>query len=380
VNSNQCSVITTVAVLAFLVSAVSPAFGLADLGLACDDSPDPVRVGNNLTYSIAVTNRGPDTATNVVVTDVLPASLDFISCTPSQGSYSNDGNTVYCDLGNMLNGATAGVIIVTMPTLQGTITNSVSAAAVNGSGGRVYPETTVISSNRSPEIDLPGPHTVMIGASTSFVVSVTDPDHDPVVTITNTVKPSGATFDGTNFSWTATVAFFNSTNWIEFVADDNQGEQSSVVTNRTTLIVPYDGDSDSLDDEWEWNNFATLTNGPAGDVDDDDSDNGTEYIANTQPTNSESIFKMDGVEKAAGYEVTVRTEPERKYTIYWQDEDLTNTQTWSAFANPADGIGTWTETNTVSTNYVFVDDEGADTTGGAPANGKRFYKVKVEMP
>ena len=40
----------------------------------------------------------------------------------------------------MLNGATAAVTIITMPTLEGTITNSGSVTADNGSGERAYPE------------------------------------------------------------------------------------------------------------------------------------------------------------------------------------------------------------------------------------------------
>jgi hypothetical protein len=57
-----------------------------------------------------------------------------------------------------------------------------------------------------------------------------------------------------------------------------------------------------------------------------------------------------------------------------------DTPSWAAFSNPADGIGTWTETSQVSTVYNFVDDMGPDTTGGAPAQDGRYYKIKVERP
>ncbi len=43
----------------------------ADLSVVKTDSPDPVTVGNNLTYTIVVTNNGPDTATNVTLDDLL---------------------------------------------------------------------------------------------------------------------------------------------------------------------------------------------------------------------------------------------------------------------------------------------------------------------
>ena len=41
----------------------------ADLSVTKTDSPDPVRSGGNLTYTITVTNNGPDAATGVTMTD-----------------------------------------------------------------------------------------------------------------------------------------------------------------------------------------------------------------------------------------------------------------------------------------------------------------------
>ena len=49
---------------------------------------DPVpAVGGLVTYTIAVTNLGPSAATSVTISDVLPASVTYVSSTPSQGSY-----------------------------------------------------------------------------------------------------------------------------------------------------------------------------------------------------------------------------------------------------------------------------------------------------
>ena len=45
---------------------------VADLALALSASPSPVPSGANLTYTITVTNKGPDFATNVLVTDSVP--------------------------------------------------------------------------------------------------------------------------------------------------------------------------------------------------------------------------------------------------------------------------------------------------------------------
>jgi uncharacterized repeat protein (TIGR01451 family)/CSLREA domain-containing protein len=51
----------------------------ADLALAGSASPEPVVVGDNVTYTWTVTNNGPDPATGIKVTDTLPDGLAFVS-------------------------------------------------------------------------------------------------------------------------------------------------------------------------------------------------------------------------------------------------------------------------------------------------------------
>src|SRR5438128_2704111 len=43
------------------------------------DSPDPVIAGNNLTYTLSVSNAGPSNAASLSVTDTLPAGTSFVS-------------------------------------------------------------------------------------------------------------------------------------------------------------------------------------------------------------------------------------------------------------------------------------------------------------
>jgi uncharacterized repeat protein (TIGR01451 family) len=83
----------------------------ADLSITKSDSPDPVTAGGQLTYTIQVTNGGPDTAVNVVVTDELPSDINFDSATSTVGSCGNQGGKVTCNLGDLANGATATVTI-----------------------------------------------------------------------------------------------------------------------------------------------------------------------------------------------------------------------------------------------------------------------------
>ena len=88
--------------------------------------------GGTLNYTITVTNAGPSSATNVVVTDTLPAGLTLISATPSQGT-CNAVNPVSCNLGTILNGGSATITLSTQVTAtSGTITNSASVTSTEG--------------------------------------------------------------------------------------------------------------------------------------------------------------------------------------------------------------------------------------------------------
>jgi uncharacterized repeat protein (TIGR01451 family) len=59
----------------------------ADLALAKTVNDPLPNVGEVITYTLTLTNNGPNTATNVQTVDQLPAGLSFVSATPSQGTY-----------------------------------------------------------------------------------------------------------------------------------------------------------------------------------------------------------------------------------------------------------------------------------------------------
>lgn len=119
--------------LAILVVAstgsAAPA-GSANLKVTKADSPDPARVGANLTYTIGVENLGPLPATGVTVTDNLPKGVDLVSATGPAGPCAAQGGKVSCAIGSLnpvgvnYGGAPAQVTIVVVPRVAGTIRNT----------------------------------------------------------------------------------------------------------------------------------------------------------------------------------------------------------------------------------------------------------------
>jgi uncharacterized repeat protein (TIGR01451 family) len=100
----------------------------ADVSVTKSDSPDPVSVGQELTYAISVANAGPDPAAGVTLSDTLPATVSLGSATPSQGTCSGTA-TVTCALGSIASGATATVTIKVTPTTDADLANTATVSA-----------------------------------------------------------------------------------------------------------------------------------------------------------------------------------------------------------------------------------------------------------
>lgn len=104
--------------------------GSANLKITKSDSPDPARVGSNLTYAIGVENLGPAPATGVTVTDNLPKDVDLVSANGPAGACAAQKGKVTCGLGSLdpvgvnYGGAQVTVTIVVVPRATGTIRNT----------------------------------------------------------------------------------------------------------------------------------------------------------------------------------------------------------------------------------------------------------------
>jgi uncharacterized repeat protein (TIGR01451 family) len=171
--------------------AITTVNALADLSIQKSDSPGLVVAGNNLTYTVTVTNNGPSTATGVTMTDTLPAGVTFVSASASQGSCNEASGVVTCDLGDIGNGNSVVTQIVVVPQAAGTITNTAVVSATetdpDAANNSDSEDTSVTAISVSPASHFFG--NVPVGthsASRTFTVSNTGTSNLTIGTISLT--------------------------------------------------------------------------------------------------------------------------------------------------------------------------------------------------
>jgi uncharacterized repeat protein (TIGR01451 family) len=111
------------------VAKIAPTVRFADLVLSQTMAPDPVTRGDQVTYTVKVTNAGPDEAGAVDVIDTPPMGTygAGVSFSASQGSCTRDLETsagnITCALGPLAAGAEATVTIAPGLSFYSTFTN-----------------------------------------------------------------------------------------------------------------------------------------------------------------------------------------------------------------------------------------------------------------
>ena len=169
-------------------TSVNPA---ADLSVTKADSPDPVLLGSDLTYSLTVTNKGPSEATGVTLTDTLPAGVSFLSASPG---CLEAGGTVRCVIGTLPTGDSSTVSIIVRTTAVSTISNTGTAAANEGDSRPVDNDATA-TTRVNPAADLvltkaDSPDPVLLGGNLTYTLTVSNrgPSEATGVTLTDTLQ------------------------------------------------------------------------------------------------------------------------------------------------------------------------------------------------
>jgi uncharacterized repeat protein (TIGR01451 family) len=233
----------------------APSSGSADLAITNSDSSDPVYRSDGYSYNLVVTNNGPDTATNVVASDTVPAGLLIDGTTTASGSCSVTGKDVSCDLGSLANGSTWDIAI------HVTVESSANAGTVDDPASVSASETDPVSSNNDAveqtTINVPSTGSADLeltktakdaredrGADATYVLKVTNhgPDAATNVLVTDSLPgglefvsadPSQGTFDESSGNWTVGNLDVDGSATMTLVAKVT--DRSDQVTNSATV-------------------------------------------------------------------------------------------------------------------------------------------------
>ena len=185
----------------------------ADLAIGMVAQPDPLIIGNFLTYTISVTNNGPSAAKHVTVAHLLPGGVGTPSTSSSQGSCSFAGGIVTGNLGTIPAKGRATMTVVVLPGSAGTLSSSATVTSDEFDFDTSNNSASVVTQVNPPTSDLAlglvaAPEPVVLGAALAYSVSVTNfgPSAASGILVTNVLPVSMAILSATVSQGSVTIS------------------------------------------------------------------------------------------------------------------------------------------------------------------------------
>ena len=167
---------------------------VADLALAMTASPNPVQLSGTVTYTFDVTNLGPSTAPDVVLTDGLSSQESFVSASATAGSCTGTSE-IACNLGSLSSGQRVTVTVRTtairIPDMARTFDNFAVVTTTALDPNPANNSAGVVMNVNTPPIAHAGPDQV-VSAGDSCRATVT-------LNGTGSSDPEG---DALTYTWT----------------------------------------------------------------------------------------------------------------------------------------------------------------------------------
>jgi uncharacterized repeat protein (TIGR01451 family) len=103
----------------------------ADLSLSLDGSPNPANPGDQLTYTLKVTNQGPSSAANITVTQTLPTGTNLVNAGGNGWTCAQLVSALSCTRSSLVVGSAPDLVVqVTAPATAGILKSSASVSAL----------------------------------------------------------------------------------------------------------------------------------------------------------------------------------------------------------------------------------------------------------
>ncbi|HEY6173471.1 MAG TPA: hypothetical protein VIX73_03465 [Kofleriaceae bacterium] len=186
-------------------------FDSADLSVATSETPNPVRIGTSLSYTLSVANNGPTPATAVTVVDTLPPGTSFVSAAGSGWACNvdNTGQVVTCTMAGLANASSAPAITIAAiaPGTAGNITNTATVSSATSDPNLANnTATTVTLANAFADLEVAigdSPDPVLAGGNVLYSIDVTNngPDDATGVKVVTLLPLNGTFFEAVGDGW-----------------------------------------------------------------------------------------------------------------------------------------------------------------------------------
>jgi uncharacterized repeat protein (TIGR01451 family)/fimbrial isopeptide formation D2 family protein len=189
---------------------------ISDIEVTKSASDPAPAVGSNVSFTIVATNKGPDSASQLIVHEALPSGLTFVSAVPSGGTY--DPASGDWTVGGLVNGAEVTLSVTARVVGSGSIANTATVTGLLQRDPDPANDSSTATIHVPPAADLGLTKTVdehqpAKGATVTFVLTVTNsgPDATRDVVVHDALpagltfvssSPSHGTYDPTSGDWT----------------------------------------------------------------------------------------------------------------------------------------------------------------------------------
>jgi uncharacterized repeat protein (TIGR01451 family) len=352
VGPTQAGSLTNSVTVFFSIGAVPPATKRvvtqvtnvlrADLAVGMTGPPSEVFTNDNMTYGITVTNLGPGSATNVFLTNTLPAGVGYKTNSLALTRLGSGTNVVF-SLGTLTNGAFKNFQITVVPTNAGPLTFS-SVLSTN-----TALDTNSVNNSASVNITV---GTFIYGQL--IATNVSTMAYDPQTGLMNqTIRLTNI---GTNAVAAARVIVSGLTNWL----------YNAVGTNSGNPYVVYGATLDT-------NQFVDLvleyfvpTRLPITVANSNYTAVGVSLVDLSAPGGTNGVFSITLMTNLPNGNVLIEFESvlSSNYTVLYGNDLLSITQA----AQPS---------IVAPANRTQWIDDGPPKTVSTPTNGGRYYRVRL---
>jgi uncharacterized repeat protein (TIGR01451 family) len=182
----------------------------ADL-VVTKSGPSSANAGTDITYTLGIANNGPSDATNVALSDPIPAGTTFVSLNQLTGPTFACDNTVNCTIATLVAGASAtfSLTLHVNPNATGPISNTATGSSTTADPTPANSSSTTATAVNGADVSIvktvPG-STFLTGSNITYTLTVTNngPAVADDVTVTD-ILPPGSTLVSASPSCTGTT-------------------------------------------------------------------------------------------------------------------------------------------------------------------------------